>query len=251
MKYEKLKQKWIAEEQNAFYGWDFSHIAGRYEEGKLPWDYKEIVLKHLANTDTLLDMGTGGGEFLLSLNHPYSLTSITEAYEPNVQLCKNTLEPLGITVAQVYDDTLPFEDSSFDIVINRHESFDAGEVHRILKNNSFFITQQVGGMNNADISKRLSDDYNPPYIHHNLANNISQMKKAGFEIEYADECFITTKFFDVGAFVYFAKIIEWEFPEFSVEKHFDKLCEFQREIEQKGYITSTEHRFIIAAKKAD
>ena len=36
----------------------------------------------------LLDMETGGGEFLLSLNHSKHNTSAIEGYQPNVELCK-------------------------------------------------------------------------------------------------------------------------------------------------------------------
>ena len=43
-------------------------------------------------------MGTGGGELLLSFNHPYDKTSVTEGYEPNIKLCQEVLSPLGIKV---------------------------------------------------------------------------------------------------------------------------------------------------------
>lgn len=70
-------------------------------------------------------MGTGGGEFLLSLEHPYKLTSVTEAYPPNVELCKRTLFPLGITVAQTYDDDkLPFKaDTDMKLTVERAEEY--------------------------------------------------------------------------------------------------------------------------------
>ena len=81
MKTEELKKIWKAEEALAhIHGWDFSHIEDRYrEEGGLPWDYRTIILSHLKDRDYLLDMDTGGGEFLLSLGHPYGRTSATEA----------------------------------------------------------------------------------------------------------------------------------------------------------------------------
>ena len=250
MNYNELKKQWIAEEQHAFKGWDFSHIDGRWESEQLPWDYKEVVQQHLKDDDELLDMGTGGGEFLLTLNHPYHNTSVTEAYEPNVKLCKEKLVPLGITVMQVFDDNmLPYDSESFDIIINRHEEYDEKEVNRLLKDGKMFITQQVGGQNNVDLSNRLLGEHIREYSEHTLKNNIRVLENAGFEVVKADEVIVPIKFFDVGAFVYFAKIIEWEFPSFSVEKHFDKLCEFRSEIEQTGCLTGHEHRFIIAAKK--
>lgn len=94
----ELKKEWESEEEFSFKGWDFSHISGRWKSEDLPWDYYSIVTPYLKATDTLLDMGTGGGEFVLSLGHPHDLTSITESYEPNVELCNRELAPLGITV---------------------------------------------------------------------------------------------------------------------------------------------------------
>lgn len=250
MNYNELKKQWIQEEQYAFEGWDFSHIDNRWGGESLPWDYKQIVLDRLKAADKLLDMGTGGGEFLLSLNHPYLSTSVTENYLPNVKLCKDKLAPLGIRVKQIYEDeNIPYPDNSFDIVINRHESFSVSEIKRILKPGKLFITQQVGGNNNVDLSKRLIEDYEHEHTHHNLSNNTKLLKDTGFEILYSNEAFIPIKFYDVGAFVYFAKIISWEFPGFSVENHFNKLCEFQSEIDEKGCLQGTEYRFIIVAKK--
>lgn len=91
-----------------------------------------------------MDIWTGGGEFVLTLEHPYALTSVTEAYPPNVKICVENFEPLGITVRQVYeDDKLPYENNCFDIIINRHESFDAYEVSRLLKKMVFLLRNKL------------------------------------------------------------------------------------------------------------
>lgn len=127
---------WKQEEDIAhIHGWDFSHLDGRYtEETDLPWDYRRIILNYLKPDMKLLDVDTGGGEFLLSLHHPHENTSAAEAYPPNVALCKETLLPLGIDFrAGDGKDALPFEDASFDMVINRHGDFNAADIHRILK----------------------------------------------------------------------------------------------------------------------
>ena len=123
---KQLIEEWLKEEERFnLIGWDFSCVAESWVTENIPWDYGKIIKSILKNTDTLLDMGTGGGEFLLSLEHPYEKTYVTEAYPPNVELCKSKLAPLGITVSQTFeDDQLPFDDGSFNIIINRHESFD-------------------------------------------------------------------------------------------------------------------------------
>lgn len=249
MNLEQLKEIWRNEEQKAFKGWDFSHLDRRWENEQLPWDYKFIVSNYINLSDKLLDMGTGGGEFLLTLNHSHELTSVTESYPPNVQLCKQNLSPLGIEVRQVFDDSeIPYEEDEFDVVINRHESFDVNEVSRILKSGGYFITQQVGGKNNNDLSEKLIDGFIPQFTNHDLKRNIRMLKDKGFKILFSDEAFPKIKFFDIGALVYFARIIEWEFPKFSVDSCFENLCKLEKELEENKFITGTEHRFIIVAK---
>jgi SAM-dependent methyltransferase len=244
-------REWLAEEAAAFQGWDFSRLDGRMIEEPLPWDYREIVGQYLHADHKMLDMGTGGGEFLLSLNHPYQNVFVTEAYPPNVELCYKKLTPLGITVRQIADDDiLPYDDAMFDIVLNRHESFDAQEVFRVLKPGGIYITQQVGGENNRALSELLIDDFAPTLTQHSLSVNQTLLQGAGFEIRQCGEYFPAVKFFDVGAVVYFAKIIEWEFPGFTVSECFNALLKLQRILEEQGCIESREHRFYLVCIKS-
>ncbi|MBD8497988.1 class I SAM-dependent methyltransferase [Paenibacillus sp. CAU 1523] len=251
MKTNEWKNLWKLEEEKTFAGWDFSYIDGRSEFQAEPWDYKATVLSYIHSSTTLLDMGTGGGEFLLSLSPPKGSTYATEAYLPNYELCKRTLPAHGIEVRRVIDDNeLPYEDNFFDLVINRHEAYSVEEVRRILKPNGIFVTQQVGGLNNKELSTFLLGK-TPEIVDQkfDLASSSKELSKAGFTIMDSREYFPRLKFFDVGALVYFAKIIEWEFPDFTVEKHFDKLCLLQAQVEQKGYVESMEHRFFLIARK--
>jgi len=253
---DELIKQWEKEENHAFQGWDFSHIDGRWDEPDPPWSYTEIVKSHLKDTDILLDMGTGGGEILLSLNHPYTNTYATEAYLPNYELCKKTLSPLGITVVQTQtdedfntDDKLPFEDDFFDIIINRHESFDLAEVNRTLKQGGYFITQQVGSKNTVELMQRLNDDFVYHISTHEMSNYVNILSNIGFQIDMAEEATYPIKVYDVGALVFMAKVIAWEYPGFSVKTHLEELIDCQKEIEEKGYIEATAHRFIIVARK--
>ena len=135
MNANELKAKWLAEEDIAYIkGWDFSHIRGRYEEEALPWNYEAIIRQYLRPGMKLLDIDTGGGEFLLSLNHPHENTAAMENYPPNVELCKEVLLPLGIDFRPGSGkEKLPFDDGSFDMVINRHGDFNAEGVSAWLK----------------------------------------------------------------------------------------------------------------------
>ena len=78
---------------------------------------------------SMLDMGTGGGEFLSMLQPFPSTIYATEGYAPNVPIARKKLEPLGVTVVEVNDDTaLPFQDGQFNLILNQHESYAASEV---------------------------------------------------------------------------------------------------------------------------
>ena len=244
-----FKTLWQREERAAFSGWDFPHLDGRWESEALPWDYEQIVRARLRETDRLLDLGTGGGEFLLSLGHPHALTAATEAYPPNVALCRERLAPLGVELGVPEGNKLPFDDARFDLVIDRHEEYDPAEVFRVLKSGGWLITQQVGGQNNRALSQRLIDGFVPAFEHVNLADCSRELEAAGFAVRQAQEAYPKLRFYDVGALVYFAKIIEWEFSGFSVEAAFDGLLGCQREIEERGFVESTEHRFVIVAIK--
>lgn len=250
MNKKELKQYLTNEENHEFTGWDFSYLNGRWEIEQLSWDYKEIVLSYLNENMNLLDLGTGGGEFLLTLNHPYQKTSVTEGYEPNILLCQQTLETLGIRVYPVHNDKLEnVPDNAFDIVINRHESYNETEVRRVLKEKGIFITQQVGAYNNKDLATFFDENHVDQFPDITLNKACNRLKKVGFKICYQNEYYPKIKFFDLGAIAYFAKIIEWEFINFTVEKTLDKFLLLQKEIQKKGFIESTEHRFIIVAKK--
>ena len=246
----ELKEALEKEEIAAFEGWDFSHLNGRWQEEELPWDYKKIVERYLKSADVLLDMGTGGGEFLLSLEHPYKLTSVTEGYEPNFKLCRRKLGALGIDVKYADDEgKLPFGDDIFDIVINRHEAYLPEEVRRILKPGGVFITQQVGGDNNVELSLRLTGKRRKLMPEWNMKKAAATLEFCGFEIIYKNEYFPKVRFIDTGALVYFAKVIEWEFPDFSVAESESELEKIDGQIRNSGFFESVEHRFVIAVRK--
>lgn len=251
-KESELKKYWKSEEDIAHMrGWDFSYIKDRFQsfENDLPWDYQKIVKRYLKPQDKILDIDTGGGEVLLSFQHPYHLTTVTEGFAPNVKLCKEKLGAMGIRVCEVTDySNMPFEAGEFDMVINRHGAYDVKELYRILKPGGLFITQQVGEDNDRELVEFLLPESRKAFPGMNLSKQKAQFENAGFEILMSDEAFMPIEFYDVGALVWFAKIIEWEFVDFSVDKCFRRLLEAQRLMEREGCIKGSVHRYLIVAR---
>lgn len=246
---EELKRFWKSEEEHSFEGWDFSYINNRTEGEEIPWNYREIVENLISSESVMLDMGTGGGEFLIELNPKAKKVCATEGYLPNVELSRKRLEPMGIEVTQVFEDEhLDFEDETFDLIINRHEAFDVKEVKRILKKGGIFVTQQVGCENNKELSKFLLDK---EFVSEgdSLSKVLEQCRENDLEILDIKEAFLKNYFLDIGALVYYAKIISWEFPEFTVDKCFHKLVELQELIDKGEKVIGIEHRYLLMVKK--
>lgn len=249
---EHLRTIWEREEQCAqIRGWDFSHIRGWYEEEHdLPWSYEALVRSCLDSGMDLLDYDTGGGEFLLSLGHPYERTAATEGWPPNIRLCGERLTPLGIDFRACADPArIPFPDERFDLMLNRHGSFDAPEAYRLLRRGGLFLTEQVGGENDRELVEMVLPGTPPPFPELTLAKQRRVFEAAGFQILRAEEAYRPILFYDVGAFVWFARIIQWEFPGFSVDRCFERLLDMQARLEREGKIQGTIHRYLILAKK--
>ncbi len=295
---QRLFEELIKEEQHPFSGWDFSYLedSQRMVEFPLQWKFSNVLRPYLNECNCLLDMGTGGGEYLSSFAPLPQKTMATEGYQPNVSIARKRLEPLGVEVVPIQsddelpfedesfdlimkktmategyqpnvsiarkrleplgvevvpiqsDDELPFEDESFDLIMNKHESFEASEVARLLCENGYFITQQVGGLNDCELNLWLNAE---PchYSNWSLRSAINSLREVGLTIVEAKDDISRTRFYDVGAIVYYLKAISWQIPDFSVETYFDRLAAIQDIINQQGYIDLTKHRFLIIAQK--
>ena len=119
----------------------------------------------------------------------------------------------------------------------------------MLKKGGLFITQQVGEENDRDLVQMVLPDTPKPFPHFNLNEQKKVFEEAGFQIIEEAEAYCPITFYDVGACVWFARIIEWEFPGFSVDKCFKHLLQMQKKIDEQGSVEGTIHRYLIVARK--
>ena len=243
-----------------FSGWDFSWLDRRSRTEPLPWDYSARVASLARKARTMLDMGTGGGEALSLLPDRAPCTVAAEAWPPNVPVAGRRLRPLGITVIQneaAADNMnqdgageggrLPFRDGSLDLICNRHESFLAVEVSRVLVPSGTFVTQQVDYRDNDDLAQMLGiETPKEPDSWIGLAKR--QVTEAGLEIEEAVRADQRIRFDDIAAVVFYLKAVSWSIPGYSLEKHRDRLRALYEDSSAWPVMTSG-HRFLLVASK--
>lgn len=245
--YEQLVSEALEQD---FSGWDFSWTRGRWHEEEPSWNYPQLVQNRIWHADSLLDMGTGGGEFLASLSDLPSPTYATESYPPNIQVARDRLEPLGIEViALESDQEIPLPDRSLQLVINRHESYDVHELYRLLQPGGIFLTQQVGPQDNIHINQFFRAPSPVAAGTWNLDQEVQKLEALGMRVTRAAEEFLDSIFDDVGVLVFYLKIISWQIPDFSIEKYQDRLLAMHQHIAQQGPFLSKAHRFLIEAEK--
>ncbi|MFC5823931.1 class I SAM-dependent methyltransferase [Nonomuraea insulae] len=241
MSYEELIHEALT---TPFEGWDFAIFDGRVtDDGTVPWDYASLVRDRLPKATALLDLGTGGGELLASLTPLPPRTAATEAYPPNLLVARARLEPLGV---EVTDNTRSFPDASFDLITNRHESYEPREVHRLLAEGGTYLTQQVSGRDLEELNTALGG---PPHedATWDLTTATAALEEAGLEIVWSREATFTTTFHDIGALVLFLRVISWQIPDFDVTSYDTSLRALHEAMEHGHPLKSTAHRFALAA----
>jgi hypothetical protein len=119
---------------------------------------------------------------------------------------------------------------------------------RILKPGGYFITQQVGGLNDIELNMLLGAN-SPQFEDWNLSSASKELKSCGFKLKELKEDKVKTRFYDIGAIVYYLKAIPWQIPDFSINKYYKYLFHIHELISKQGYIDLTCHRFFIIAQK--
>jgi len=243
-----------------FSGWDFSWLDRRSRTQPLPWDYSARVAALADGAQTMLDMGTGGGEALSRLATRARRTVATEAWPPNVPVAGRRLLPLGIPVIQnegARDNMdqdgsndggrLPFRDGSLDLICNRHESFLAVEVRRVLSPGGTFVTQQVDYHDNDELAQILGIELpGEPESWIGLAER--QVAEAGLVIEEAARAEQRIRFDDIAAVVFYLKAVSWSMPGYTLEKHRPRLRALYED-PSAWPVTTCGHRFLLVASK--
>jgi SAM-dependent methyltransferase len=232
-------------------GWDFSWLEGRATEERPSWGYQRLLGERLATALAALDIQTGGGEVLSGAgSFPPTLVA-TEGWPPNVAKASALLHPLGavVVVADPDEPALPFSDGAFDLVTSRHPAtVHWSEIARVLEPGGMYFAQHVGGGTNVEISEWF---LGPVDLADGRDHEVeaSQARDAGLEVVQCRNERLRLAFFDVGAMVFFLRMVTWTVPGFTVDRHRARLRDLHDLIEREGAFRSTMSRTLFEVRK--
>lgn len=125
-------------------GWDFSRIQCEVEGEGLDLFRRMAETAH--GSEILLDIGTGGGEALMSVSDAVLLAVGIDNSHSMLSTARRNLVRRGqpnVRFLPMDAQHLDFPDDFFDIATCRHSDFAASEVFRTLGPGGVFFTQQV------------------------------------------------------------------------------------------------------------
>jgi len=234
-------------------GWDFSWLDGRATEERPPWGYARLLARRAARATRMVDLQSGGGELLAELGDRPPLLVATEGWLPNVDVAARRLRPLGAQVVAATGDEpgVPLRSGTFDLVSSRHPiEAHWGEIARLLAPGGTYLSQQVGLASMHAVSEAFRGPFEPSTAR-DPERARAAATDAGLDVVDVRTATLRTEFFDVGALVYYLRLVVWIVPDFSVDRYRDRLRRLHEQIERDGPLVAHATRFLIEARKPE
>lgn len=140
-----------SEDLNQFYnrigkemGWDFSQVNTKSTGVK--WNFYERVKQLSKPTDTILDLGTGGGENILKLAPAVARIDAVDQSPTMIQTARTNQQRLkieNVSFHELASEEVEALKQSYEMVSCCHAPFSAKVVERVVRERGIFLTQQV------------------------------------------------------------------------------------------------------------
>lgn len=244
----------IAHEAGTRSGWDFSRM--RTEREPVPWDYPEVVSRYLTPTDTVLDVGTGGGERLLNLASRFA-TGV--GIDPDHEMVRVALANAArtamthVTFQQAgTGDLLNIPHEMFDVVLTRHAPTSARGLNHVTKPGGYFVCQGVGAHNMENIRLAFQTGSATQYDN-DQRSLISELCESGWVIVAEGEYNVRYLVRDLPSLLFWFSAIAGanEVPsDFSIARHHNILNDIIRHYGSDRGVETNEHRTLLIARKS-
>jgi SAM-dependent methyltransferase len=232
-------------------GWNFGWLDDRAYEERPSWRYFDLVASRTRSVSTLLDIEVGGGQLIADLPSVPALTVGTEGYPPNIATAATRLRSRGayLVCPDTKGERLPLRSNTFELVTSRHPVTTWwDEIARVMRPGGHYLSQQVGPYSLQDLSDYLMGPL-PGGSARNPEAAVAAAERAGLVVTALQAERPRTEFYDIGAVVYFLRLVVWIVPDFSVARYRDRLRTLHEQIVRDGAFATTASRFLIEALK--
>jgi SAM-dependent methyltransferase len=231
--------------------WDFSWLDGRAIEERPSWRYFDRVRERISGVSSLLEIQAGTGTMIGALPSLPVLSVATEGFPPSVRVAASRLKARGVHLVVTSQSRigLPLVTESFELVISRHP-IDPWwrEIARVLRPGGSYFAQHVGPHSLGSLSEFLMGSV-PETSKRHPDYERQAATEAGLIFRSLTVERPRIVFFDVGAVVYFLRLVPWTVPDFTVDKYQAALRRLHDVIERDGRFETTASRMLIDATK--
>lgn len=162
------------------------------------------------------------------------------------------LRSRGAHLVQTSGDrqALPFADATFDLIISRHpvETWWA-EIARVLEPGGHYFSQQVGPHSLRELAEFLMGPL-PPGSRRDPDRASAAAEAAGLVVEDLRVERTKVVFYDIGAVVYFLRVVVWTVPDFTIARYRAQLRRLHEHITDNGAFETASSRYLIDAERS-
>ncbi|MGH3283421.1 MAG: class I SAM-dependent methyltransferase [Streptosporangiaceae bacterium] len=222
-------------------GWDFSCMNVLRQPA--PWDYHDLVARYLRPNDSVLDIGTGGGEVFTQLATSFGRGLGIDTDAQMIQLAvANSIS--GHVRFRVSSERLEAVSETFDVILDRHAPFDLDAIAAHLKPAGYFVTQQVGERNMACVKAALGQEITQPPVQRQAfrASGLRLLAFMEYDVEYVVR--------DIGSLLFWLRGLDGVHADLEGSAALASAAALNRvlagNVDERGFVTN-EHRYLAVA----
>ncbi len=162
--------------------WDFSDIKYTTKQDS-NWNFYKEISRYSSKNSLILDLGTGGGEKVLSQMPDVGMIIATD-FSPKMietaNINKKNYPNKKIKFVTMDNLNMKFPDNLFDIITARHTIIDAKQIYNCLANNGILIIEGVDKYDCWELKKLFNRGQS---FNDNISisqKDYEDLKKAGF-----------------------------------------------------------------------
>lgn len=223
-----------------------------YSDGEPEKIFKNKLLELAGDNKIALDVGCGDCKFAFEIADSFrEIVGIDTSKELlNIaKMKKKTLKVTNVSFSLQDAEETTFKDESFDIIYCRRGPSFFKEYYRLLKKGGYYLEIGIGEKDVIELKKVFGrgQDFGK-WDKSRLSENITELKRPGFEIIFAEE-FNYSEYYpsykDMEVFLQGVPIFE----DFDTEKDRKYLESYCKEFQTKKGIVLRRHRIVFVARK--